>query len=436
MDEKEDKLQVTYVPIDEVIPYDKNPKTHSKEQINEIAASISKITYSSPILVDENKVIIAGHGRLMALKQLGWKEVPIIILHGLTEDKKKALLIADNKIAENSGWNEELLAELLKELHDHKFDLTVTGFSNKELEKFETEFFNNEEQIELENTVPDIEENKVIAKRGDVWILGEHKLLCGDACNPKDLETLMGDEIANMVFTDPPYNVNYGNSLRDKLAGEEGKRSILNDNLGDGFCAFLYDALKNMIKYTRGSLYICMGGSELHTLHDAFVAAEGKIESYIVWVKDKFTLSRSKYQHRHEWIMQGVSNYENRHEEILFGNKKGSSAPWYGGRNQDDVWEFSRPAKSELHPTMKPIALVERAINNSSKTLDIVLDVFGGSGSTLIACENTNRRCRMIELDEKYIDVIIKRWQDYTGKKAKLQKTQQTFDEVAKERTS
>lgn len=314
--------------------------------------------------------------------------------------------------------------------------LILQVFLTKNLKSLKMNFLITKNKLNLKMLFLKLKKKKVVVKRGDIWILGEHKLLCGDACNSEDLEMLMGDEVANMVFTDPPYNVNYGNALRDKIAGETGKRSILNDNLGDGFGAFLYDALKNMLKYTRGSLYICMGGSELHTLHDAFVTAEGKIESYIVWVKDKFTLSRSKYQHRHEWIIQGALNYENRHEEILFGNKKGSSAPWYGGRNQDDVWEFSRPAKSELHPTMKPIALVERAINNSSKTLDIVLDVFGGSGSTLIACENTNRRCRMIELDEKYIDVIITRWQNYTGKIAKLQKTQQTFDEVAKKRTS
>lgn len=311
--------------------------------------------------------------------------VPIIRLPHLDYNQCMALSLADNKIADNAGWDEEKIVEILGKLEDAHFNIDILGFSNKELENYRDEFETNNEELEFENKVPDFVE-KPVARRGDVWILGDHRLLCGDATSQTDVEKVMDGEKAQMVFTDPPYNVNYGNALRDKLAGKEGERSILNDNLGEGFPAFLYDFCCNILDVNVGSFYICMGGSELHTLYQAFTAAGGKWEAYIVWVKDKFTLSRSKHQHQHEWILFG-NPYEEQHEEILLGAKPGMAPAWYGGRNQTDVWEFPRPQKSALHPTMKPIALVERAIRNSSRVTDIVLDTFGGSGSTLIACE-------------------------------------------------
>ena len=435
IDFKELELNIEYVDIDLVKPSDKNPRTHTKEQVQQIADSMCKFGWVNPILVDENYEIIAGHGRLMAGKLLGYTKVPIAKLCHLSEKEKLGLLVADNRITENAGWDDEKLQEVMQQLHDENFDLSVLGFTNKELEKFRAEFDSEIEAAAIEDIVPD-QTDKVISKQGDIWILGEHRLLCGDACIAENYDKLMKGEMANMVFTDPPYNVAYDESFRNKNEKAENPRLIKNDNLGDEFQEFLTRAMENILEHTNGSLYICMGGSELHTLYKAFTDAGGKFDAYIVWVKNTFALSRSKYQHQHEWMVFGntESVYKEQHEAILLGKNPGDTAPWYGGRNQTDVWNFDKPTNNDLHPTMKPVALIERAINNSSRTMDIVLDAFGGSGSTLIAAEKTNRRCRMIELDEKYVDTIIKRWEDFTGQKAIHVETGKTYAELAAER--
>ena len=435
IDFKELELNIEYVDIDLVKPSDKNPRTHTKEQVQQIADSMCKFGWVNPILVDENYEIIAGHGRLMAGKLLGYTKVPIAKLCHLSEKEKLGLLVADNRITENAGWDDEKLQEVMQQLHDENFDLSVLGFTNKELEKFRAEFDSEIEAAAIEDIVPD-QTDKVISKQGDIWILGEHRLLCGDACIAENYDKLMKGEMANMVFTDPPYNVAYDESFRNKNEKAENPRLIKNDNLGDEFQEFLTRAMENILEHTNGSLYICMGGSELHTLYKAFTDAGGKFDAYIVWVKNTFALSRSKYQHQHEWLVFGntESVYKEQHEAIMLGKNPGDTAPWYGGRNQTDVWNFDKPTNNDLHPTMKPVALIERAINNSSRTMDIVLDAFGGSGSTLIAAEKTNRRCRMIELDEKYVDTIIKRWEDFTGQKAIHVETGKTYAELAAER--
>ena len=437
MEHKDISLQIEYLPLDAIRPFERNPRTHSKDQIAQVARSIESFGFVNPIIIDEDSEIIAGHGRLLAAKSLGLEKVPTIRLAHLSEAEKKALLIADNRIAENAGWDHDTLVELLQEIEEARGDLSVLGFTNKELEAFREDFEVDEEAVELANDVP-APEDKSISRMGDIWVLGEHELMCGDATSAEDLAKLMGGETAHMVFTDPPYNVNYGNALRDKLAGTAGERTILNDNLGEGFGAFLYASISNFMKHTTGSVYICMGGSELHTLRAAFEQAGGKWESYIVWVKNSFTLTRAKHQHQHEWVLFGnpTSPYEGGHEEVLFGAKKGAAPPWYGGRNQSDVWEFPRPQKAELHPTMKPVELVERAIRNSSQTMNLVLDPFGGSGSTLIACERTGRRCRMMELDPQYADVVVKRWESFTGKAATHKDSGKTFAEMEKERAT
>ena len=434
IDFKELELNIEYVDIDLVKPSDKNPRTHTKEQVQQIADSMCKFGWVNPILVDENYEIIAGHGRLMAGKLLGYTKVPIAKLCHLSEKEKLGLLVADNRITENAGWDDEKLQEVMQQLHDENFDLSVLGFTNKELEKFRAEFDSEIEAAAIEDIVPD-QTDKVISKQGDIWILGEHRLLCGDACIAENYDKLMKGEMANMVFTDPPYNVAYDESFRNKNEKAENPRLIKNDNLGDEFQEFLTRAMENILEHTNGSLYICMGGSELHTLYKAFTDAGGKFDAYIVWVKNTFALSRSKYQHQHEWMVFGntESVYKEQHEAILLGKNPGDTAPWYGGRNQTDVWNFDKPTNNDLHPTMKPVALIERAINNSSRTMDIVLDAFGGSGSTLIAAEKTNRRCRMIELDEKYVDTIVKRWQEFTGQDAIHEQTGKTFNELTQE---
>ena len=434
IDFKELELNIEYVDIDLVKPSDKNPRTHTKDQVQQIADSMCKFGWVNPILVDENYEIIAGHGRLMAGKLLGYTKVPIAKLCHLSEKEKLGLLVADNRITENAGWDDEKLQEVMQQLHDENFDLSVLGFTNKELEKFRAEFDSEIEAAAIEDIVPD-QTDKVISKQGDIWILGEHRLLCGDACIAENYDKLMKGEMANMVFTDPPYNVAYDESFRNKNEKAENPRLIKNDNLGDEFQEFLTRAMENILEHTNGSLYICMGGSELHTLYKAFTDAGGKFDAYIVWVKNTFALSRSKYQHQHEWLVFGntESVYKEQHEAIMLGKNPGDTAPWYGGRNQTDVWNFDKPTNNDLHPTMKPVALIERAINNSSRTMDIVLDAFGGSGSTLIAAEKTNRRCRMIELDEKYVDTIVKRWQEFTGRDAIHEQTGKTFNELTQE---
>lgn len=416
--------------VDELIPYSKNARMHSDVQIAQIAASITEFGFTNPVLIDGKKGIIAGHGRLMAAKKLGIKKVPVVILDHLSEMQKKAYIIADNKLAENASWNEEILASELTDLKENDFDLDLIGFEDQELEKIFSSIYDEDENQEIKE-IPEAEENP-ISQSGDIWLLGNHKLICGDSCDQKTYQALLGNELADMLFTDPPYNVNYGESLKDNVIGQDnkngkrynnsaGKRKILNDNIGEDFSKFLFDFCKNALLVTKGACYICMSSSELHTLQKAFVMAGGRWSTFIIWAKNHFTLGRSDYQRQYE--------------PILYGWKQNNDHYWCGDRNQSDVWYYNKPNKSELHPTMKPVELCKRAILNSSKTDDIILDCFGGSGSTLIACEQTNRRCRMIELDKKYVDVIIKRWQNFSGKEATLQKTGDNFNDISKRKT-
>ena len=395
-------------PVADLIPYARNSRTHNEEQIAQIMASIKEFGFTNPILIGSDNVIIAGHGRLLAAQRLGLKEVPVIRLPDLTETQRKALVIADNKIALNAGWDEEMLALEMKELEESDFNLDILGFSEDELKELENF---GESQTEAKSEDDEIPEAPAepITKHGDIWILGKHKLLCGDTTMYDDVRKLMRDDCAAMIFTDPPYNVNYGSTMKDSIryhAGTLGGRKIMNDNLGDGFPQFLTDSLSNLLMFCQGAAYVCMSSSELHTLYSAFIAAGGKWSTFIIWAKNTFTLGRADYQRQYE--------------PILYGWNADKPHYWCGDRDQSDVWEYNKPVKNDLHPTMKPVELVERAVLNSSKSGDIVLDGFGGSGSTLIACEKNNRKARLMELDPKFCDVIVKRWEEYTGRKAEL----------------
>lgn len=395
-------------PTEKLIPYARNSRTHNEEQIAQIVASIKEFGFTNPILIGDDDVIIAGHGRLMAAQRLGMTEVPVIRLPHLSETQRRALVIADNKIALNAGWDEEMLHLEMEELSELDFDLNLLGFNPDELD--EIQLFGTEKSSGNtdDDEVPEAPE-EAITKHGDIWQLGRHRLICGDTTMIDDVKKLMQDEMADMIFTDPPYNVNYGSTLKDSInyhAGSLSGRKIMNDNLGDGFAQFLTDSLSNMIMYCKGAAYVCMSSSELHTLYNSFIAAGGKWSTFIIWAKNTFTLGRSDYQRQYE--------------PILYGWVKNKDHYWCGDRNQPDVWEYNKPIKNDLHPTMKPVELVERAINNSSKIGNIVLDGFAGSGSTLIACEKTGRSARLIELDPKFCDVIVKRWEEYTGNKAQL----------------
>lgn len=336
-------------PVDKLIPYARNSRTHNDEQVAQIVASIKEFGFTNPILIGADDVIIAGHGRLLAAQRMGLKEVPIVRLPHLTETQRRALVIADNKIALNAGWDEEMLALEMKELGDLDFDLDLLGFSLDELKELDA-FGESEPSGDTdEDEVPEVPE-EAVTKSGDMWILGEHRLLCGDTTMVDDLKKLMADDTADMIFTDPPYNVNYGATMKDSLryhAGTLGGRKIMNDNLGDGFAQFLTDSLSNLMMFNKGAAYVCMSSSELHTLYSSFVAAGGKWSTFIIWAKNTFTLGRADYQRQYE--------------PILYGWSADKKHYWCGDRDQSDVWEYNKPVRNDLHPTMKPVELVERA---------------------------------------------------------------------------
>ncbi len=653
-------LQIEYRAIDALIPHARNAKQHTDAQVAQIAASIREFGWGAPILVDGQNNVVAGHGRLLAARKLGLTQVPVVPMNHLTDIQRRALILADNKIGENAAWDTELLTLELEELKDAGFDLNLTGFSSEEWEALMSGDDETKEGLSDDDAVPDVEENP-ISQPGDLWLLGEHKLLCGDATKSDDYQILLGEELVDMAFTDPPYNVNYANSAKDKLRGKH--RPIMNDNLGDEFDIFLTAACQNILKVTKGAVYIAMSSSELDTLQAAFRAAGGKWSTFIIWAKNTFTLGRADYQRQYE--------------PILYGWRDGTDHYWCGARDQGDVWQIKKPQKNDLHPclcpgtevftesgwqvieslvegdcvltadgmfcsvefvsshfiqksvfrlavsgvehavdatdnhpflvlrdgelawieasqivvgdeicspqkvmsengtatdyewnttssgkeilepsqtdiasiistttsktmtfqtcnlsptlstsgftpvvtsamafggssaalakhinrllqntgisvqkdglmdgaadhatskksysfvlrsvscikkinyaglvwnvsvkdsptfetrigmshnTMKPVELVERAIRNSSKTQDIVLDPFGGSGTTLMACEKSGRRARLIELDPKYVDVIVRRWQQFTGQEARLQEDGQAFTILSEQR--
>ena len=394
-------------PLARLIPHARNARTHSEAQVAQIAGSIAEFGFVNPVLVGDDGVIVAGHGRVMAARKLGLTEAPVIVLAHLTPTQRRALMIADNQIASQAGWNDEMLAAELAALKDEDFDLDLLGFDDADLDRLLAGVIEEGEDPDEAPEPP----TDPISRPGDIWICGEHRVLCGDATVLSDVEALLGGELADMTFCDPPYNVNYANSAKDKM--RDKNRAILNDALGESFGAFLYDASVNILTVTKGAVYICMSSSELDTLQKAFREAGGKWSTFVIWAKNTFTLGRADYQRQYE--------------PILYGWKEGADHYWCGARDQGDVWLIDKPHKNDLHPTMKPVALVERAIRNSSKSRDIVLDPFGGSGTTMIAAERAGRRARLVELDPKYVDVIVQRWQDLTGGSATHATTGQKF---------
>jgi DNA modification methylase len=408
-------MKVELVEISRVIPYARNPR-RNENAIAKVAASIKEFGFRQPIVVDDEMVIIAGHTRVQAAIQLGLKKVPVHVATGLTAAQIKAYRLADNRTHEESEWDDELLAIELGELDELGFNLDLTGFDAIELEELLAD--GDGSGLTDDDAIPEVPETAV-TKEGDIWLLGDHRLLCGDSTKAASMKALMGDELADMIFTDPPYNVDYGQSLKDSVRGT--KRKIKNDNLGDGFQQFLNDACNEMVKVCKGAIYICMSSSELHTLQKAFADAGGHWSTFIIWAKNAFTMGRADYQRQYE--------------PILYGWPEGNKHFWCGDRNQSDVWHYDKPKVNDLHPTMKPVELVARAIENSSKSRDIVLDSFGGSGTTLIACEKLKRQARLIELDPIFCDVIVKRWEEFTGKSAVLAGEKKSFKQIEAEIT-
>nr|WP_302389557.1 site-specific DNA-methyltransferase [Phascolarctobacterium faecium] len=379
------------VATEKLVPYVNNARTHSAEQIMKLRSSLREFGFINPIIIDKDYNIIAGHGRLMAAKDEGIREVPCVFVDYLTEAQKKAYILADNRMALDAGWDKELLKVEIEALQAEDFDLGLTGFDEKEL----ASFFDADNDVHEDDFDVDAElEKPPVTKTGDVWLLGRHRLVCGDSTKEKTYTTLMKGEQANLVVTDPPYNVNY--------QGTAGK--IKNDNLqNDQFYTFLLSAFTCMEKAMAkdASIYVFHADTEGLNFRKAFDAARFYLSGTCIWKKQSLVLGRSPYQ----W----------QHEPCLYGWKKNGKHQWYSDRKQTTIWEFDKPQKNGDHPTMKPVPLIAYPIKNSSMTNCIVLDPFGGSGSTLIACEQTGRICRTIELDEKYCDVIVKRYIEQVG---------------------
>ena len=406
-------LEIHYRPIESLIAYARNPRKND-HAVEQMAGVIREFGFRIPIIAMSTGDVVDGHLRLKAAQHLGLETVPVLLADDLTPAQIKAFRLLANRSATWADWDDELLGLELAELQDAGFDLALTGFSEDEWDAL-IAGDESTEGLTDDDAVPEVTDDAV-TKPGDVWLLGEHKVICGDATKAEDYKALLGEELADMTVTDPPYNVNYANTAKDKMRGTN--RPILNDNMGDGFAGFLLLACQNILAVTKGAVYIAMSSSELDTLQSAFRAAGGKWSTFVIWAKNTFTLGRADYQRQYE--------------PILYGWKDGAEHYWCGARDQGDVWQIKKPHKNDLHPTMKPVELMERAVRNSSKTRDIVLDPFGGSGTTLIACEKSGRRARLMELDPKYVDVICKRFELFSGKQAKRASDGAKFGDLVK----
>jgi DNA modification methylase len=398
-------MQIKEVAVDKLIPYAKNSRTHSPEQVAQIAASIKEFGFRNPILVD-GVGIIAGHGRLMAAQKLNLAKVPTIDCSDMTESQKKAYIIADNKLAMNAGWDNEFLTLELKDLEDEGFDLSLTGFDDKELDAL-LNVIEGTEGLTDEDAVPDVPEEPK-TKLGDIYILGNHRLMCGDSTSTDAVDQLMEFGKADMVFTDPPYNMDFTGGIHaDGSKSFNAKHGgIKNDKMSQTEAEDFFDAINSIIyAYCVGAFYITFYRLGIGEYWKSLERTNLKVRSLIIWDKGNHTLSNSDYMSKYEPIFYGWT---------------GDNHNFYGGNNGMDIWEIKRTSKNTLHPTMKPVELIEKALEDASKSGNTVLDLFGGSGSTMIACEKLGRKSRLMELDPKYCDVIVKRWEDFTGKKAVL----------------
>ena len=387
--------EMKMVETSKLIPYVNNARTHSQEQVNKLRGSLREFGFINPVIIDSDFNVIAGHGRLMAAKEEGIEEVPCVLVDYLTEAQKKAYILADNRYAQDAGWDEELLRLEIEALEGMDFDVSLTGFDDQEL----ADLFADGESTGAEDDdfdLSDALEKAAFVERGDVWQVGRHRLMCGDATSPEDVATLMGGKKANLIITDPPYNVAFESS--DGL-------SIKNDKMeNDKFYEFLLAAFKNMAEHLEkgGSAYVFYADTEGLNFRKAFIDAGFHLSGCCIWVKNSLVLGRSDYQ----W----------QHEPVLYGFLQNGKHYWSknAGRSQTTIWNFDKPKKNKNHPTSKPLDLLAYPIGNSSQENAIVIDTFGGSGSTLMTCEQTNRICHTMELDEKYASVILRRYVEDT----------------------
>ena len=392
-------------PIERLVPYVGNPRSHSPKQVEQIATSMRRYGVVNPALIDPKGTLIVGHGRILAARQLGLTVFPVIVLDHLTETEARELRIADNKIAENAIWDDELLSAELAALLECKVDLEPLGFDQTEVDQLLAELEPEAGRID-DDVVPEAPA-VVVTRPGDLWQLDEHRVLCADSTVLSAVQGLLDNDGADLIIGDVPYNVGYHRSV----AG--GSPPILNDDLGKQFGRFLAEACGVMMAVAAGAIYIFMSSSELHTLFEAFTRAGGHWSTFLIWGKDTFTLGRADSQRQYE--------------PILYGWKEGGPHYWGGARDQGDLWLVDRQRVNDLHPTMKPVELIERAIRHSSRPGAVVLDPFGGAGATLIACQKTGRRARMVELEPRYVDVMVTRWQAFTGNVARLAGSGESF---------
>jgi DNA modification methylase len=388
-----DTVKLEQVPIDKLVPYARNARTHSKEQIAQLRASLREFGFVSPAVIDSKYNILVGHGRVQAAREEGYKTVPCVFAENLTDAQKRAYILADNQLALNAGWDEEMLSVELSDLKDESFDLSLLGFDEKDLEKLMAGPDDGGAQDDDFDLSAALEKASFVEK-GDLWTVGKHRLLCGDATSPEDVERLMGGKTANLILTDPPYGVSFKAS--DGL-------TIENDSLkGDEFYKFLLSAFTNMAAHLEkgGAAYVFHADTEGLNFRKAFIDAGFHLAGVCIWVKNSLVLGRSDYQ----W----------QHEPILYGFLQNGKHPWYSDRKQTTIWNFNKPKRNKDHPTSKPLDLLSYPIKNSSQENAIVLDTFGGSGSTMMACEQMNRICYMSELDPKYASVILRRYVEDT----------------------
>lgn len=413
------------ISVDKLIPYANNARTHSDEQVAQIAASIREFGFNNPVLIAEDDTIIAGHGRVMAARKLNLSEVPCLRLSHLTETQRKAYILADNKLALNAGWENNLLSLELTELADSGFDITLTGFTQDEMDALKP--IEVTEGLTDEDATPEVPEEPV-TRLGDVWLLGRHRVMCGDSTSIESLESLCNGQLVDMWLTDPPYNVNM--TSKNQMLEKAGKArkdkasfGIANDSMSDDeFRQFLLDCYTaaDAVMKPGSVFYIWYADVETYNFVGAVRDAGWKMSQILVWKKSSLILGRKDYHFMHE--------------PCLYGWKEGAAHLWAADRKQTTILEFNKPSRNGEHPTIKPVSLFEYQMLNNTKGGDVVLDSFGGSGTTLIAAEKNGRIARLMELDPKYCDVIVKRWQDFTGKKATLESDGREFDEVGKNR--
>lgn len=388
--------EMNLVDVDKLIPYVNNARTHSKEQINKLRASIREFGFINPVIIDRDYNVIAGHGRILASQEEGIDKVPCVFVDYLTDAQKKAYIIADNRMALDADWDEELLKIEIEALKDEDFDLSFTGFDESEL----LDLFGDDSKGKVEDDNFDLSsalEKASFVEKGDVWTVGKHRLMCGDAISKEDVNILMGDTKGNLILTDPPYGVSFKSS---------SGLTIENDSMkNDEFYNFLLSAFKNMADHLEkgGSAYVFHADTEGLNFRKAFVDSGFHLAGCCIWVKNSLVLGRSDYQ----W----------QHEPVLYGFMQNGKHRWYSDRKQTTIWNFDKPKKNSNHPTSKPLDLLSYPIGNSTQENAVVIDTFGGSGSTLIACEKMNRICYTIELDEKYASVILRRYVEDTGDK-------------------